>query len=71
VLARLEPLLADTTAGPPSAAALDILSELFGNPNAPGIRMAADALTLDVPRERVQAVSTGFVRDVIRALEAG
>ena len=68
VLARLRPVLADPTAGPPSADAVDVLSDIFGHPNSPGIRMAADALRVELPRETGAAVCTGFVRDLRAAL---
>jgi hypothetical protein len=70
VLARLRPLLADATAGAPSAIAVGLLSELFGNPRSRGIQMASDSLRVDIPRNRVEAVCTGFVREVRTALEA-
>jgi hypothetical protein len=71
VLARLLPLLDDDVAGPPCREAVQRLSQLFGAPRSDGVRMAADALRVAVPAERVADVCTGFVRKVMEALDDG
>ena len=63
-LERLRPLLADPMAGAPSAAAVGFLDELFGARASRGVLMAAEALRVGVPADRVEAVCTLFVRAV-------
>jgi hypothetical protein len=43
------------------------LDELFGRPGRPGVEMAAQALRLAIPQERVEVVATTFTEAVIRA----
>lgn len=68
-LARLRPLLDDAVAGPPCREAVELLGQLFGARASDGVRMAADALRVAVPPERVAGVCTGFVRQVTQDLE--
>lgn len=49
-------------AGPPTTAGFEYLNELFGRRGAPGIRMAARALRLAIPEERVEAICIAYVR---------
>ena len=71
VVARLSPLLDDDVAGPPCREAVELLGQLFGAPRSDGVRMAADALRVAAPAERIADVCTGFVRQVRETLEGG
>jgi hypothetical protein len=68
-LARLRPLLLDEVAGPPCRDAVELLRQLFGTRRGDGVRMAANALRVALPYERVADVCTGFVRQVAQGLE--
>lgn len=70
-LARLRPLLADEVTGRPCREAIELMAQLFGARGGDGVRMAADALRVAVPAERVADVCTGFARQVRDALEGG
>ncbi len=70
-LARLRPLLADSAAGPPCREAVEQLGPLFGARARQGVRMAAEALRVGVPPDRVADVCTAFVCQVHEALEDG
>lgn len=48
-------------AGPPTAAAAIFLDELFGRRGRPGIQMAARALRVAVPEDRVEAICVAYV----------
>lgn len=54
--ATLSGLLEHPIAGSPTAAAIRYLDELFGRRGRPGIQMAARALRVGIPEERVQAI---------------
>ncbi|MDQ6748495.1 MAG: GSU2403 family nucleotidyltransferase fold protein [Candidatus Dormibacteraeota bacterium] len=71
ISARLRPLLVDEVAGPPGRAALEQLPALFGARRSEGVRMAADALRIGVPADRVADVCTDFVRQLRNAIDAG
>jgi len=68
-LARLRPLLRDETSGPVCRQGVELMEQFFGAPRSDGVRMAADALRIAVPAERIADVCTGFVRQVREALE--
>ena len=70
-LLRLDPLLADETAGPVCREAVDLMAQLFGARGAEGVRMAIDALRVAVPSERVADVCAGFVREVRATSDGG
>ena len=70
-LARLRLLLDDDVAGPPSRDAVELLTQLFGARGREGVRMAARALRVGVPSERVADVCTGFVRQTRDVLARG
>lgn len=61
----LRRLLEHPQAGASTAAALGFLRPLFGAPRAPGVRMATEALVLDMPAARVAEVCTGFARALV------
>jgi hypothetical protein len=69
--AKLRLLVADDVAGPPTQEAMALLGQLFGAPGSDGTRMAADALRIGVPPERVADVCTGFVRQLRDAMRVG
>jgi len=54
-------LLEHPIAGPPTTAALAYLDELFGRRGRPGIQMAARALRVGIPEERVEAICVAYV----------
>lgn len=60
VAATFGELLGHPIAGPPSAAALSYLDELFGRRGRPGIEMAARALRVGIPEARVEAICVAF-----------
>ena len=63
-------LCADGLAGTVSTQAVAYLDEMFGRRGRVGIRMAASALRLGLPEERVEALSiayTGALVDVVRS----
>lgn len=63
-------LCADDLAGKVSTQAMAYLQEMFGRRGRAGIRMAASALRLGLPEERVEALSiayTGALVDVVRS----
>lgn len=68
-LARLRPLLADSRTEAPSGAAVGYLGELFGAPPSRGVAMAAEALPVGAPGERVQAVYSSLAKQVLDALQ--
>lgn len=59
--ATFRTLCAHPIAGGPSGDALAYLEELFGRRGRPGIEMAARALRLGIPEERVETISTAYV----------
>jgi hypothetical protein len=51
-------------AGPPTVAALRYLDQMFGRRGRPGIQMAARALQVGIPEERVEAICVAYVADL-------
>ncbi|MEY2435955.1 MAG: hypothetical protein QOF97_791 [Acidimicrobiaceae bacterium] len=66
---RLSELAEDSIAGEVTAAALPMLSEVFGRRGGLGVSMATRALQLAVPAARVEAVCTSYMREVLRVTE--
>lgn len=64
VASRLERLMDDEIAGPTATQALELLQDLFSARGRPGVRMAVHSLRGAVPAERVEEVTTTFVRAV-------
>ena len=62
---RFESLLEDPIAGNATRTALRYLKALFGVPAAPGVRLAVEGLSSDVPADRVEGVCVGFTRSVL------
>lgn len=62
---RIESLLEHPTAGPATRIALGYLRALFNAPAAVGVRLAVEALSSDLPADRVEAVCVGFARSVL------
>jgi hypothetical protein len=58
----------DDVAGAVSTAAVEYLDALFGRRGRPGIEMAARALRLAMPEDRVEVVSTAYVSAVLAAV---
>jgi hypothetical protein len=67
--ARCRPLLDDEIAGPACRRGIELMQDLFGRRGRRGIAMAIDSLRSAVPAERVTAVMTTFVREVLTDLE--
>ncbi|HHN73623.1 MAG TPA: hypothetical protein ENK10_00180, partial [Acidobacteria bacterium] len=65
---RFDALLEHPTAGPSTGTALGHLEALFGAPAAPGVRLAVEGLSSDIPADRVEAVCVGFTRSVLARL---
>ena len=55
-------------AGPATSAALGYLDELFGRRGRQGILMAARALRLALPEERVQALSVAYTGALLQTV---
>jgi hypothetical protein len=64
-LARLQ---TDELAGPVTSSALDYIDDLFGRRGGPGIQMAARALRLGIPEERVQALSVAYTAVLLQTV---
>jgi hypothetical protein len=62
---RIESLLAHPTAGPATRTALGYLQTLFRAPAATGVQLAVQALSSDLPADRVEAVCVGFTQSVV------
>lgn len=54
-------------AGAPSTDALDFLDELFGRRGRPGIEMAARALRVGIPEERIEALCVAYTTQLHEA----
>jgi hypothetical protein len=54
-------------AGPPTAAAITYLNELFGRRGRPGILMGARALRVAIPEERVDAICVAYITALLEA----
>ncbi len=59
--ATLGGLLEHPIAGPPTTTAIAYLDELFGRRGRPGIQMAARALRVGIPEERVEAICVAYM----------
>jgi hypothetical protein len=59
--ATLAGLLRHPVAGPPTADAIRYLDELCGRRGRPGIQMAARALRVGIPEERVEAICVAYM----------
>jgi hypothetical protein len=66
--ATLAGLRTHPIAGPPTAAAIQYVDELFGRRGRPGIQMAARALRVGVPEERVEAICVAYIAALRAAL---
>jgi len=66
--ATLAGLLEHPVAGPPTAVAITYLDELFGRGGRPGIQMAARALRVAIPQERVEAICIAYVAALLDAV---
>lgn len=60
--ATIKRLLEHPIAGQPTAEAVQYLGELFGRRGAPGIQMAARALRVGIPEDRVEAICVAYMR---------
>lgn len=69
VIARWRVALDDRVAAEPSREALAYLADLFGAPRSEGVRLASDALRIDLPAERVQSLCVSFVHEVRAELD--
>lgn len=54
-------------AGLPTAAAITYLDELFGRRGRPGIQMAARALRVAIPEERIEAICVAYITALLEA----
>jgi hypothetical protein len=68
--ATLVALTKHPVAGPPTAAALEYLDDLFGRRGRPGIQMAARALQVGIPEERVDAICLAYMAALRAAVES-
>ncbi|ADB50015.1 hypothetical protein [Conexibacter woesei] len=64
VAGTVSTLAADPVAGASTAAGLRYIRELFGRRGGAGVEMAARALRLAMPAERVEAVCVSYVREL-------
>jgi hypothetical protein len=67
---RLSELHRHPTAGPTTEAAIKHLTDLFGNRNGGGVRMAVRALRVVIPEAQVIALSTTYVARMVDELAA-
>ena len=63
-------LCADDVAGAVSTQAVGYLEDLFGQRGRTGIRMAASALRLGLPEERVEALSLAYTRALVEVVRS-
>lgn len=66
--ATLEALLTHPIAGGPTAEALEAFQQLFGTRNGVGVEMAARALRLAMPEERVRAICLAYAASLSKAI---
>jgi hypothetical protein len=66
--ATLKALLTHPIAGGPTAEALEAFQQLFGTRNGVGVEMAARALRLAMPEERVRAICLAYAASLSKAL---
>lgn len=64
----LAALSGHAVAGPASSSAVRILEELFGHRGRPGVSMAARAMRLALPEERVQAICVTYISSLLSAV---
>ena len=62
---HIESLLEHPTAGPATRTSLGYLRALFNAPAAVGVRLAVQALSSDLPADRVETVCVGFAQSVL------
>ena len=67
--ATLATLANDDLAGPTTLDAIGYLENLFGRRGRPGIDMAAEALRIAMPKDRVSALCVAYTGSVLRFLE--
>ncbi len=67
--ATLAILTRDDLAGPSTIDAIGYLHDLFGRRGRPGIDMAAEALRIAMPKDRVSALCVAYTEGVLRSLE--
>jgi hypothetical protein len=70
VAATLTLLARDILAGPSTLDAIKYLDELFGRRGRPGIKMAAEALRLAMPEDRLTALCVAYTAGVLRSLDS-
>ncbi|HEY5815440.1 MAG TPA: hypothetical protein VIS95_03770 [Solirubrobacterales bacterium] len=68
VAATLRVLAAHPIAGGPTTTAIDAFEALFGVRNGAGIEMAARALRIAMPEERVRAICLAYAADLTKSL---
>ncbi len=68
--ATLAELAQHPVAGPPTAAAVDYLDELFGRRGRAGIEMAARSFGEAIPLARIEAVSIAYIAALHDALSS-
>jgi hypothetical protein len=61
-------LCSDRVAGTVSTQAVGYLEELFGQRGRAGIQMAASALRLGLPKERVEALAVAYTRELLQVV---
>jgi hypothetical protein len=61
-------LAKDVLAGPSTQDAIDYLDELFGRRGRPGIDMAAEALRIAMPKDRISAICVAYTASVLNSL---
>lgn len=66
--ATLAILANDNLAGPSTLAAIEYLDELFGRRGRPGIAMAAEALRIAMPKDRVSGLCVAYAGSVLGSL---
>lgn len=62
-------LAVDVLAGPSTADAIGYLDELFGRRGGPGIEMAANALRIAVPKDRVAGLCMAYAGSLLKSLD--
>ena len=69
IAATLAMLAKDDLAGPSTLDAIGYLENLFGRRGRPGIDMAAEALRIAMPKDRVSALCVAYAGSVFKSLE--
>jgi len=67
--ATLALLAKNDLAGPSTLDAIEYLDELFGRRGRPGIDMAAEALRIAMPKDRVLGLCVAYTGSVLKSLE--